>query len=55
MELAEREDDLMTNAAPLDWLGLNCSFPQAVADDLTGPASRAPAWTGRSTRAASRT
>ena len=65
VELPERAGDLETIAAPLDWLGLNYYFPAVVADDPAGPPplrpagaparrAAAPAWTGRSTRTASR-
>ncbi|MGW7402169.1 GH1 family beta-glucosidase [Streptomyces sp. NPDC054833] len=40
VELPEREGDLATIGAPLDWLGLNYYFPAYVADDPTGPAPR---------------
>jgi len=38
VELPEKQGDLETIAAPLDWLGLNYYFPQTVADDPDGPA-----------------
>ncbi|MGH4031627.1 GH1 family beta-glucosidase [Actinomycetota bacterium Odt1-20B] len=38
VELPERQGDMETIAAPLDWLGLNYYFPATVADDPDGPA-----------------
>ncbi|SCE46722.1 beta-glucosidase [Streptomyces sp. SolWspMP-5a-2] len=38
IELPEREGDLATMSAPMDWLGLNYYMPATVADDPTGPA-----------------
>lgn len=41
VELPERPGDLVTIAAPLDWLGLNYYFPQVVTADPDGPAPHA--------------